>query len=101
MKTTVEMPDDLDVCAAQYDAGSTTLWLNMRANGNATGTTSISIGNVWDRGGWTLQLDGETVGRGTDRAPRSGSSIAMRRDADNLLIACPVSSAVDLRLTWH
>jgi hypothetical protein len=73
----------------------------MRANGNAADTTSISIGNAWDRGDWTLQLDGEPVGSGTDRAPGTGSSIAMRREDDNLLIACPVSPAVDLRLTWH
>jgi hypothetical protein len=97
----VDMPDNLEVCAAEYDAGRAALWLNMRVNGGASDTISISIGNVWDRGDWTLHLDGEPVGRGTDRAPGSGSSIAMRREADNLLIACPVSPAVDLRLTWH
>ena len=29
----VDMPDDLDVCGAQYDADSASLWLNLRAGG--------------------------------------------------------------------
>jgi Linalool dehydratase/isomerase len=97
----VDMPDDLDVCAAQYDEDSTTLWLNMRANGNQARTANIGISNVWDRGDWTLQLDGEIVASGTATAPRAGSGIAMRREGGNLLVACPISPAADLRLTWH
>jgi hypothetical protein len=97
----VDMPEDLDVRAAQYDADSTTLWLNLRARENAGRPANISIGNVWDRGDWTLELDGETVARGSTSAPHAGSGIAMRREGDSLLIACPVSSAIDLRFTWH
>ena len=97
----VDMPEDLDVRAARYDADSATLWLNLCASGSTARPTNISIGNVWDRGDWSLQLDGETVGRGSNSAPHPGNGIAMRRAGDSLLIACPVSPAVDLCLTWH
>jgi hypothetical protein len=97
----VDMPDDVDVCGARYDADSTTLWLNLRMSGSTAGAANIGIGNVWDRGDWSLQLDGETVGYGTGTAPRGGTGIAMRRAEDTLLIECPLSPAADLRLTWH
>jgi hypothetical protein len=56
---------------------------------------------VWDRGDWTLQLDGEVVGSGTATAPRAGSGIAMRREDDALLIECTIPPVADLRLAWH
>jgi hypothetical protein len=73
----------------------------MRVNEKARDTVSISIGNVWARGDWTLQLDGETVASGTAEAPRTGSRTTTRREGNNLLIAYPTSPTVDLCLTWH
>ena len=97
----VDMPDDLDVYAARYDADGGSLWLNLHANENAASVASISIGNVWDRSDWTVELDGESVGHGTAGEPSTGNSIAMRREGGTLRIECPISRAVDLRLTWH
>jgi hypothetical protein len=97
----IDMPDDLDVYGARYEADSASLWLNVRCGGNTGHAAKIGIANVWNRGDWSLRLDGETVGHGTDSAPHAGSSIAMRREGDNLQIECPVSPSADLHLTWH
>jgi hypothetical protein len=97
----VDMSDDIDVYGARYYAEDASLWLNLSRSGNNGRAPNISIGNVWGRGDWTLQLDGETAGRGTGTAPLVGNGIPMRRVEDALLIECPRTPVADFRLTWH
>ena len=97
----VEMPDDLDVRAARYDADSASLLLNVGAGGRENGRVNIGIANVWGRGDWTLYVADEPVGRGTSAAPGDSSAVALRRDGDKLVIECPLRRSTELRLTWH
>jgi hypothetical protein len=97
----VEMPDDLDVRGARYDVDGASLLLNLRADGSNARRVEISIANVWNRGDWTLHLDNERVGWGTNATPGDSNAVALRRDGDTLVIECSLSRDADLRMTWH
>jgi Linalool dehydratase/isomerase len=97
----VDMPDDLDVRGALYEADRASLLLNLRAGGSGAHRVKIGISNVWNRGDWTLHLDDEQVAGGTSTAPGDSDAVGLRRDGDLLTIEGLLAQGADLCLTWH
>jgi hypothetical protein len=95
----IDMPDDLDVRGAIFDSDARTLTLGLRAG--AAPHARLTVGNVWNRGDWTLRIDDDQVAQGTSREPSGDGSVAVRREVDTLVIECPLTSAATVRIAWH
>lgn len=56
-----EMSDNVDILRAVFDLRLNVLTLTLRRRVERSGTVSLGLANMWDRGPWNMLVDGRTV----------------------------------------
>ncbi len=95
-----DLPEAIDVITAYFDPTARRLVLRME--GHTNGDQSFRLSNIWGRGDWSLNLDGETVVRGTAQAFEAASEgVSASRTGTHLSLNFPVKGAVDMEVRWQ
>ncbi len=95
--TIAELDYRVDLRAARYDADANCLTIALKA---ADAHTPIVLSNVWGRGAWRLELDGQTVASGDTGKVQTAGTIDARRDGDQMLFNFPSSRLTTAKLYW-
>ena len=96
-----DLSEHVDVTAAFYDERAKRLILDFFASEGKV-STMLAFNNIWNRGDWTLQLDGETVAKGDgESVVSSGSDVGICREADRLVLSIPLTGAAALNICWQ
>jgi hypothetical protein len=99
--TLAEMPPDLDVRGARYDAQTKTLALTFDDPRGTIGRARLGIAHVWGRGAWRLTVDGNVAARGSGAGVENAGTLPVRRDGELLVVECPLSARTAVNLSWE
>ncbi|WP_236787676.1 hypothetical protein [Amycolatopsis sp. GM8] len=99
-----EIGESVDVRRAWYHKEARRLQLAVSPmHGLSSATTDLALSRVWDRGEWTLTLDGVAVARGdnsTVTATDDGRRLQLRRTDDELRLSLDVRGHLDVEMSW-
>lgn len=97
----IGLPEDIDVSRAWYDRAEERLLLRIAPCGGGSGTAELTIANIWERGAWTLMVEGEAVASGSSSdVARPGATGALRCD-DTLVFEARLTGPTDVELRWR
>jgi hypothetical protein len=98
----VDMTPELDVRQAWFDREVRRLTLRVGPLNRNNVTARLSIGNHWNRGDWTLKVDGHLIGKGTGDAiiPYGVHGANVLRADRSLILEMPVDRFMTLTIDW-
>ena len=105
-RTHFEQPSLTDVAAnvevsrAWFDVDSQSLVFTVRRDPRRSGDAVIVIGNVGQRGSWTLFGDGNVVASGDGQSVSDARSVTLTHTSDALELICPEGEARTFVLSW-
>lgn len=95
-----DLDETLDVTRAYFDPRERCL--HVRLEGASVDDAFVAFAGVWQRGAWTMHLDGQPIAQGTEDAVIGGSDrVAVQRISDHLEMKLNISDAVELRIQWQ
>jgi hypothetical protein len=97
----VEMSHALDVRSAWFEVDSSRLTLALGPLPGQAPMATLSIANCWNRGDWTLLIDGVQVASGDTRNVTGHTGINLRRADNALLIELSVDRLLTMTVEWN
>lgn len=95
-----DLPETLDVTRAEFDSELNRL--DIKLEGDATDETPLRFTGVWNKGEWTLHLDGQEVAKGDDSAVKTlKDTLGAVREGEALLLHMPVRESLELSIEWR
>ena len=95
-----EVAADVEVSRAWFDVDTQSLVFTIRRDFNRRGDALIVIGNVGERGPWTLFCDGNVVASGDGQRVSGDRSVMLKQAGDVLELMCPEGEARTFVLSW-
>jgi hypothetical protein len=95
-----DLPENLDVTAARFDRDDRRLAVSLA--GDTAEDERLLFSNVWNRGAWTLQVDGQTVAEGhAGNTSSVGAGVSVERLDDHLAVHLPIARKADVAIRWQ
>jgi hypothetical protein len=95
-----DLADKFDLRRAWFDEDGDRLLLTLKGRRGARGRGELVIDNVWSRGDWTLEADGEAVLAGVGGEITLSSSVAGKREGNALRVSLPLKKTSDVSIAW-
>lgn len=95
-----EMSDNVDILRAIFDLRLNVLTLTLRRRLERSGTVSLGLANMWDRGPWNMLVDGRTVVSADGATIESCNGVEARRDGDLLHVDLAIEAQIDIDFAW-
>jgi hypothetical protein len=97
----VDMSPALDVRSAWFVADQSRLTLTLGPLPGQAPAAQLAIGNHWNRGDWTLRIDGVPVASGNAREVTGHKGVELRRADDTLILELQVAGFLTLTIDWN
>jgi len=91
-----EMSDNVDILRAVFDLRLNVLTLTLRRRVERSGTVSLGLANMWDRGPWNMLVDGRTVISADGATIESCNGVEAGRDGDLLRLDLAIEGQIDI-----
>jgi hypothetical protein len=94
--------DNADVLRARYERDAQSLVLTLSPRADRDGKLRLELGNVWERGSWSLAVDGEHVMSGSEsESGMPAGAVAAKREGDMLVLECSLAAPANFVMSFH